>query len=93
MLAKEDFNFSKLKKNILFCVPIQTKFESENITKRNKILKNAECYTAVLCSIPASSDTVESEGRQMCSVEIKYLKRKKIPLFFSEQSLKPSKTN
>ncbi len=73
MLAKEDFNFSKMYKKYSVCVPEQTKFESDNgiiySPKLTTGTKNAECYSAVLGSILASSDTVESEGRQMSSVE------------------------
>jgi hypothetical protein len=39
MLAKEDYSLSKMYKNIQFYVPMQTKFESDNMIKRNKILK------------------------------------------------------
>jgi hypothetical protein len=35
--------------------------------------------TTVLDSIPASSDTVESEGRQIKQCLIKYIKTKKSP--------------
>jgi hypothetical protein len=39
-------------------------------------------FQTVMCSIPASSDTVESEGRQMKQCWIKYIRKKskKIPL-------------
>jgi len=46
-----------------------------------RLIANA-VVTTVLGSIPASSDTVESEGRQMKQCRISYIKKKntKIPL-------------
>ncbi len=44
----------------------------------DRLTANAEVAT-VLGSIPASSDTVESEGRQMKQCWIKYIKNKKNP--------------
>ncbi len=43
-----------------------------------RLTANAEVAT-VLCSIPASSDTMESEGRQMKQCWIKYRKKNKNP--------------
>jgi hypothetical protein len=46
-----------------------------------RVTANAEVAT-VLGSIPTSSDTVESEGRQMKQCWIQYMERKKIQHFF-----------
>jgi hypothetical protein len=46
----------------------------------DRLTANAEVAT-VLASIPASSDTVESEMRQMRHCGIQYCTSQKIPLF------------
>ncbi len=48
----------------------------------SRVVRASDCQSRVLGSIPTSSDTTESERRQMNQCWIKYIKHyKKIPLF------------